>query len=128
MKNIALLSIFIVSGFITFAACSDGEENVSRREDRLGASGGIVLGVPGFPSEICGGFAGIQCPPAQYCRFESGTCGIADLQGTCEWLPDVCTDQWEPVCGCDDVTYSNPCDAAAAGKNIAYEGVCEDNI
>ena len=39
--------------------------------------------------------------------------------------PDqVCTEQYEPVCGCDDVTYSNSCYADAAGVSVWTVGEC----
>lgn len=39
--------------------------------------------------------------------------------------PDqVCTKQYEPVCGCDDITYSNSCYADAAGVSVWTVGEC----
>jgi hypothetical protein len=32
---------------------------------------------------------------------------------------------YEPVCGCDQVTYSNSCVAACHDIDIAHEGVCK---
>ena len=38
--------------------------------------------------------------------------------------PLACPDIWLPVCGCDEVTYANECDAAMAGVNVDYVGDC----
>ena len=56
-----------------------------------------------------------------YCRKEIGEC---DDVGTCQTKPDACYDLWDPVCGCDGVTYGNDCDAAAAGVSVDYKGEC----
>ena len=38
----------------------------------------------------------------------------------------VCTEQWEPVCGCNNVTYSNSCYATIAGITTYVDGECCD--
>jgi hypothetical protein len=74
---------------------------------------------------MCGGIAGIQCPANQYCSFApEAHCGAADMSGTCATKPDMCTQQVDEVCGCDDKTYSNACMAAQAGVSVVMKGAC----
>lgn len=74
----------------------------------------------------CGGTTGITCGnPKTYCRYEaSAECGAADQTGVCTPLPEVCTQQYEPVCGCDGETYGNACEAASQGVSVASQGEC----
>ena len=93
----------------------------------LVAASGVTC-VVSFPLEgegnICGGLAGQGCNPGLYCHYEDGTCGAADQTGVCERQPDLCTMDYSPVCGCDDRTYANACQAAAAGVSINHHGPC----
>lgn len=85
----------------------------------------------GSPSKVhaaggmCGGLAGFSCAAGLYCSFApDAMCGAADQTGTCTPIPEVCTEQYEPVCGCDDKTYGNACDAARAGISVGKKGEC----
>src|SRR5262245_54842822 len=50
----------------------------------------------------CGGLRGEQCDSGEYCDFDAdAACGAADQTGTCEDIPETCTEQFQPVCGCD---------------------------
>lgn len=40
--------------------------------------------------------------------------------------PMACTMDWNPVCGCDGVTYPNACGAKAAGITEFTEGECAE--
>jgi len=87
----------------------------------LGARG---CGVAVVGSE-CGGLRGAQCGAGQFCDFApDAACGAADQTGTCQENPDFCTEQFDPVCGCDGQTYGNACAANAAGVSVASEGEC----
>ncbi|HWB81046.1 MAG TPA: Kazal-type serine protease inhibitor domain-containing protein [Nannocystaceae bacterium] len=65
---------------------------------------------------------GCDCAAGQYCELPEGVCKGDD--GTCVDMPDACGEIYAPVCGCDGVTYENPCSAQAAGMNVAYDGEC----
>jgi hypothetical protein len=77
------------------------------------------------PGGLCGGIAGFSCTPGLYCAFApEATCGAADMTGTCTAIPAVCTEEFAPVCGCDDKTYPNACHAARASVSVVKKGEC----
>jgi Kazal-type serine protease inhibitor-like protein len=74
---------------------------------------------------VCGGLLGAQCAEGEFCNFPiDAICGAADQTGTCEAIPDACTREFNPVCGCDDQTYGNACEAHSNGVSVASEGEC----
>ena len=92
---------------------------------------------PGFPvsdapadARYCGvrmvGGGEDVCAPNEFCRRSiADMCGAADAPGICSPIPEVCTSNYDPVCGCDGTTYSNECVANSTGVSAAYAGECK---
>jgi len=76
------------------------------------------------PPRICGGIAGFPCPTGEVCDLRDPTCRIVDLAGTCVPRPQACIEIYDPVCGCDRVTYGNDCLRLSAGATLAHAGAC----
>jgi len=61
----------------------------------------------------------------QYCSKPTGFCGT---RGLCITLPELCTGVYDPVCGCDDMNYNNPCLASSNSTSVKYHGPCDTII
>lgn len=74
---------------------------------------------------ICEVTGGKACKAGLYCKRPFGAC-VADPagRGVCTPIPDICSDEYKPVCGCNGKTYTNACMAEIDDANIAHEGSC----
>ena len=64
-----------------------------------------------------------NCKSSEYCKKSTGTCG-GNGTGKCTVKPQMCAYNYSPVCGCDDWTYGNACEAESAGENVDFKGEC----
>jgi Kazal-type serine protease inhibitor domain len=123
------MRVLILSALVgLIAACSGSEtETVPAPETESTTDAVTEVAAPAIDptGETCGGIAGIQCPAGFFCQQDAGQClEVLDGAGTCQQKPEMCTQDYTPVCGCDGQTYSNACVAASAGVSVAIEGEC----
>jgi len=75
----------------------------------------------------CGGIQGETCPEGQFCDITiPNACSGADLPGVCRVPPEACLAIYDPVCGCDGVTYSNDCERQRNKVQLDHAGECRD--
>lgn len=59
----------------------------------------------------------------EFCEFKAGTCSEKGA-GKCMVKPEICTQIFQPVCGCDNKTYPNDCFRSQAGVSLKATGEC----
>jgi len=124
-----LIAILLTLGAFLLISCAQNGQTGPGTEDAMsGDKTENVVRTTAQTGEACGGIAGITCAEeADFCRTTvEAQCGAADQMGTCKTPAQYCTQQYEPVCGCDGKTYGNECTANSRGVSAAYMGECTD--
>jgi hypothetical protein len=126
--------IVLRSACQTFADASGYRAGVFRPCDRddIRCDQATVCAAPEI-NYVCIGYApdegdcttNADCSKGSYCKKEAGYCSG---RGMCEEIPPShdggCPGIYDPVCGCDSVTYSSSCEATLEGVNVQNEGSC----
>lgn len=74
---------------------------------------------------FCGGQFTSRCLEDELCvPLFAGTCPGPMAVGFCTLRPTTCDSSRALVCGCDDQTYENWCEAAKAGVTAEFDGAC----
>lgn len=78
-----------------------------------------------LPSAANGGCTNnSECPAMMYCKSTSYSSadGNTRIIGHCESRGDLCTQEYNPVKGCDGRIYGNACLMALAGESPYHQG------
>lgn len=104
-------------------AAADGATDASVTDGGADASADAAADGGGGVDAATGGCTrSADCARSEYCKTVDGMCGAA---GTCDPIGGpICPRVLDPVCGCDGVTYNNPCLATVAGMSIDTVGAC----
>mmetsp|Transcript_45560 Transcript_45560/g.114642 ORF Transcript_45560/g.114642 Transcript_45560/m.114642 type:complete len:102 (-) Transcript_45560:144-449(-) len=65
----------------------------------------------------------LHCDAGEVCVSDDFLC-LPEAGGRCTQRPSACTADYNPVCGCNGVTYGNKCEATAAGQSVRFPWEC----
>lgn len=88
-------------------------------------AGAVLLGSCGNPNNEPGEIKSERIVDAQYIINNPEEFDHACMDSTQKDPNKVCTTEFKPVCGCNGITYANPCKAAIAGVLDFKDGKCQ---
>ena len=107
------------------ASPTAGRSGAAGKHAAGGSGGHVSTDEDAGTSARCGTRGATSCGADEFCNYEPDKdCGGTDRGGVCEDKPQVCTDIFMPVCGCDMHTHSSKCTAHSAGVSVLHDGAC----
>jgi hypothetical protein len=103
---------------------------VRKRGIWFALAGIAVAPVAGYVWSGCQGTCttSADCGDGTFCSQANGVCDTSRALGFCLPIPPDCPESTQsPVCGCDNVTYLNACQASQHGQSLSAGNACVPN-
>ncbi|HRZ80756.1 MAG TPA: Kazal-type serine protease inhibitor, partial [bacterium] len=107
---------------------NDGDENDDFTNDDIQSDDFILDDDIIEPNDNDGGTCLLNTDCGDGSSFCKKAAGMCKFEGMCDTKPLGCDDNYSPVCGCDNETYSNECGANSAGNSAFYATACMSQL